>query len=318
LTWEVQRRNWSMSRVVGAKLFELTSYRSRMVRYIALAIRTIQVIKNERPNIVFAQNPSIVLSLLVLLTCRLGSHRVVIDEHNSGIFPFEGKSGFLNIVARFIVRKADLVIVTNQALADYCQRLGGKAVIYPDPLPRLEPLDEQDSQSLEDRPLTLIFVCTWAEDEPYNEVIEAARSLDPKHFQILITGKYQGKIEFAEIPESVRLTGFISEPEYVDTFRKSDGAIILTKRDNCMNCGAYEAVALEVSGILSNTSVLKEYFGDAFIYTQNNASSIYSAIKEFSERLNELREYLLRKKKQILAEERDRNRYLEEVIKNEL
>lgn len=316
LTWEAQRRNRSMSRVLNAKLFELSNKSPRLIRYLVLIFRTLLIVRRERAHIVFAQNPSIVLSLLVVLMRRHFSYKAVIDEHNSGIYPLEGKSLILSKVAGFIIQKADLVIVSNQALANHCEDLGGRAVVYPDPLPELHLNSVPESRRTKKDLITFIFVCSWADDEPYLEVLEAARRLDSARFRILITGNYRRKIETVDIPDSVTLTGFVDDSEYVQIFRSADAAIILTERDNCINCGAYEAVTLGVPGVLSDRTVLRNYFGEGFVYTQNDAGAIVEAIGDLSSRLDEMKACVGKVKSEILHHQSEMEIRLEETLDN--
>jgi hypothetical protein len=48
--------------------------------------------------------------------------------------------------------------------------------------------------------------------------------------------------------------------------------------EDALLCGAYEAVALAVPMILSDTPVLKEYFNKGAVYTLNNSKSIAKAV----------------------------------------
>jgi glycosyltransferase involved in cell wall biosynthesis len=54
--------------------------------------------------------------------------------------------------------------------------------------------------------------------------------------------------------------------------------MVLTEFTDCMVCGAYEAVALRVPLILSDTPVLREWFDQGVVFTKNNSSKIADAI----------------------------------------
>jgi hypothetical protein len=175
LTWEHQPRNISMSRELGCTLFQLESDKSRLGRYMELTRRTLRVLRSEKPDLVFAQNPSIVLSLLVVLLKRFFGYFCVIDEHNAGLFPAEGQSKVLSFLANFILKQADLVIVTNQELKQYCENKHASASICPDPLPNMD-LEQSDFENtlVRSDAFQIMVVCSWADDEPYLEVIDAA------------------------------------------------------------------------------------------------------------------------------------------------
>ena len=283
LTWEKQPRNRSMSREVGAELFELLSNRRGGARYMELVLRTIRVIKSRKPSVVFCQNPSIVLSFLVILLKPFFGYQAVIDEHNAGLYPCEGRFRALNMLARLIVRRADLVIVSNDRLANECMKWNGNAVVVPDPLPYFEENVRNLAQDLGNtgsrlEALRVVFICTWADDEPYLEVIEAAERFDESQIYLRITGDPKRRIQGKDLPSNVYVTGFLPDREYGEEIAKADAVMVLTNRDNCLNCGAYEAVSLEKPGILSDTEVLREYFSGGFCFTKSDADRITESL----------------------------------------
>jgi glycosyltransferase involved in cell wall biosynthesis len=277
ITWEVQVRNRSMARILDVPLYELTSNKPRLIRYPVLLLRTLSIVFRKKIQILFIQNPSIVLSFLAILLKGLINIKVVVDAHNSGIYPLEGKSRMLNFFARLICKKADNVIVTNSHLAKVVRDWGGIPFIMPDPLPDFSNHSAQPFTS--PRPY-LLFICTWASDEPYLEIIAAAQQLEV-NIDIYITGNFNKKLsrdQTQSISKNVRLLGFVSEEDYLSYFKGAVAVIDLTTRDNCLVCGGYEAVALEKPGILSDTNVNKEVFGKGFILTKNDSASIKESI----------------------------------------
>lgn len=276
ITWENQLRNKTLSKHVGAKLYQLECKKSRLIRYISLTWTTFKIIMIADTKNVIVQNPSIILALTANLFCRLRFKHLIVDAHNGGIYPLDGESTVLNWLAIFILKITPLTIVTNQALVDYVVKKGGRAIIVPDPLPSLPIIEQEKSKQV-----LIVFICTWAKDEPYDAVIEAASKL-PEDYIIYITGKYQKKLSnerLKHLPKNVKLTGFISEQEYNELLNKVDITLDLTTRENCLVCGAYESVAVEKPMILSDTKALRNYFKAGAIYTQNTGKDISDNIK---------------------------------------
>jgi trehalose-6-phosphate synthase len=140
----------------------------------------------------------------------------------------------------------------------------------------------------------LACICTFCEDEPYQEIIQAA-TLTTNDVAIYFTGKYEGKIDTTNIPLNVKLLGFLSEDEYWSLLASSDIIIDLTLRENCLVCGAYEGVAMAKPLLLSDTAALKSYFTQGCIYvkaTQKNsiAQGIDIAIKNHGKLKEEITE----------------------------
>ncbi|MCK0163990.1 glycosyltransferase [Marinobacter sp. S6332] len=291
LVWQYQTRNHSMSRELGVPLYELISSKSGLRRYVELSIKTIQIVKKEQPRVIFCQNPSIVLAFLCTLLFQSKKRKIVVDEHNAGLFPLDGKNRLLNIIANFIVRRADLVIVTNVALYDYCKKIGGEPIIVPDPLPVLP---SSEIVTKDEVPFQILFICTWASDEPIQEVMEACSHFSENEIKVLVTGNPKGMSQ-NDAPACVQLTGFISKEDYFNYLISSDAVVVLTKRENCLNCGAYEAVSAEKPGILSNTEALRAYFSNGFLYVDNTVDDIRQKIidlKENSDHLEQEVKYL--------------------------
>lgn len=271
ISWEVHRRNRSLSTKIGAELVEITHAGGRLRRYMHSLARTISVLRSRKPSVVIAQNPSILLALAVTAYGKFSRFMVVIDAHNAGLYPAEGRTVFRQWIAEWIVRHADLTIVTNDALARFVASKGGTAAIVPDPLPIFP--EAVPRQKLRGR-RNVFFICTWADDEPYVKCIAAAAQW-PEDVVLYVSGRSDGKEEeVGVISDNVELTGFISDEEYTTLLHSVDVAIDLTTRDNCLVCGAYEAVSASVPMVLSETAALVDYFQDAAIYCENTTNSI--------------------------------------------
>lgn len=279
VTWEIQPRNRSMSHLLGIDLHEIIVNKSKLAKYPFLIIRTLKLLYKVRPQVLFVQNPSIVLAYLSVLFKGVFSYSVVVDAHNAGIYPLEGKSGFLNFITRRICKHADMVIVTNQALANQVAAWGGRSFIMPDPLPEYSV--RKSAQVDGNGKKTFLLICTWADDEPYLEIIKAASGFADK-VVLKITGNYKKRLspDFVDgLEKNIVLLGFVSEEQYVHELANADFTIDLTTRDNCLVCGAYESVAMGVPGIISDTSVNREVFSKGFIFSRSDVESVSVAIK---------------------------------------
>ena len=135
----------------------------------------------------------------------------------------------------------------------------------------------------------VLFVCTWASDEPFVELIEAARLLGPG-VTVFITGDSLGRerVTGSPLPENVVLTGFLEDAAYEALLRTSDLVIDLTTREDCLVCGAYEAMAAGRPLLVSDTRVLRSYFDRGTLYTDNRAADIAEKIRAALAQLPEL------------------------------
>jgi glycosyltransferase involved in cell wall biosynthesis len=275
ITWENQTRNTSMSSRIGANIFILTTKYSGFLRYLTCIFKTIPILIRHRKQTVFAQNPSIILCLLCVLLKPLLRYRLIVDAHNAGIYPIPK----LQAVANFIIRKANFVIVTNEALAAQVTVIGGNALILPDPIPLITAPSSSSNTLFPLREPSVLFICSWASDEPYCEILAAAKNLN--HVNFYITGKSKGKEKECNnnLGENVILTGYVSAHDFHKLLHDANIIVDLTTRENCLVCGAYEAISVRKPLILSDTLALRQYFGDFAFFVNNSADSILMAIK---------------------------------------
>lgn len=277
ITWERQPRNISMARLLGVQLCEIIINKPRLIKYPFLIFKTLTLLAVYRPRFVFVQNPSIVLSFLVTSIGNFFPMCVVVDAHNAGVYPLEGKSKLLNFFANKIISMANFVIVSNKNLAKYVDSLAGNALVFPDPLPSY-PFYRSEFNAKEN--YDFLLICTWADDEPYQEVIQAFSELG-QSFNLKVTGKYSKKISEAmhkSLPENIQLLGFISEIEYQKQLYLADFTIDLTLRNDCLVCGAYESIAMGVPGVISDSSVNRSVFYNGFVFSKNDIENIKKSV----------------------------------------
>jgi glycosyltransferase involved in cell wall biosynthesis len=283
ITWERQRRNIGISSALEWPLYEMIDNSPRPIRYGRLIMETTRTLLREKPDVVCVQNPSIILALLGVLCKGIMGYRCIVDAHNSGLMPLEGRSAVLMKIARWIQRGADLTIVTNEEMKTLVEANGGRSVILPDRTPEVPPVEPVTLRG--DRVVT--YVCTFSEDEPYEAVIEAAGLLE-EDIVVYITGNHRGRIDAGSLPPNVELTGFIDEAVYWSLLASSDAVMVLTLREGCLVCGAYETVALGRPLILSDTEVLRSYFSRGCVYVSPDSRSIAEGIRIALKRDREL------------------------------
>ncbi len=277
ITWENQRRNRSLSEALGAKLYVFEGGRkAKIVRYVFCIVATLNVIRREKPEILFVQNPSLVLATLAVLLSKITNILVVVDAHNGGLKPLDGVNRALNVWADLIVKFSPITIVTNHVLEkSVAVKTQNTLAVLADPIPVIRaPVWEKKLVGA----INVLFVCTWAYDEPFKEVLKAACMLE-ETTHIYITGDFIKHFGSSpdQLPANVTLTGFITDSDFECLLGSTDIIMDLTDREGCLVCGAYEALALNKPLILSNTEASKTYFTDA-LHTNNDAAAIAKTI----------------------------------------
>jgi glycosyltransferase involved in cell wall biosynthesis len=232
-----------------------------------------------------------VLALFAICLKSLYKYRLVVDRHtnfdNFHLLKEEARQYLFGslilrwvrylfiLISNFTLRQAELTIVTNRPLKALVEKKGGRAIVLPDKLPAIRMSHERYKR----RTNIVTCISTFALDEPFQEVIQAATQLDP-HIELYFTGNHKKlPIHILEsAPSNIFFTGYLPDSDYFKLLRRSDIILVLTKNENCLLCGAYEAVALQRPLITSDTFALREYFYTGVEYVSAEPSSISKAI----------------------------------------
>jgi len=262
------------------------------LRYLLQSIRTWSIFLREKPDVVLVTNPPIVLPLMAYLYSKVRAGGFVIDSHTGAFRGIWGRFLFLH---RFLSKKAITTVVTNNFLRNQVLSWGARANVLEDKIPDL-PVNRSTRRFGR---FSICVISSFAEDEPFEEVLEAARNMP--QYDFYFTGnlsRVKSRI-FNVKSANVFFTGFLPDSEYLDLLNKVDCAVVLVKNDLTMLCGAYESVAVEKPLITSNWPVLRNYFTKGTLYVNNDAASIEKAIHEAALRNSELAKQMKKLKKEL-------------------
>lgn len=299
ITWEHQVRNISMANLLDCHYVELESKNSRIVRYLKLTFLTIQILGAGNYKNIFFQNPSIVLGLICAFYKKLRPSCLVIgDFHNVALEP--GRLGAIN---RFICKTIDITLVSNSNLFGKVEKMGGRPFAFPDPIPH--PHGSINSQMQDAK--YILFISSWAEDEPINNVLNAfiASGLWRDAYELRVTGRVkETRLEKArDYYEGfgIKFLGYLTEDDYWQSLAQAILNIDLTTRDDCLVCGAYEAISVGAPLLLSNNSASLAYFGGYAIFTDNSTDDIKNKLQFAVNNLNEIRARMNQERNRFMA-----------------
>lgn len=280
ITWEDHRRSRELSRRFGAEYLVLNAPGVIGLSHVLLTFKTLITLWKKRKCVIFVQNPSRVLAAVASLFKPILSYPLIIDRHtnfrlNKGI-SLNPAIWFVIACSELSLRVADLTIVTNPYLKSVVEKKGGRGFVLTDPIPEFSSpvIPRRNPEKF-----TVFFVCTFSSDEPYHQVIGAAKLLD-NSVTIQISGNYQ-KVGFTptDMPANVELTGFVSNHEYDGLLASADAVMALTSAEWCLVCGGYEAIGAAKPLITSATETLKDFYGQDATFTGHTQQEIASAIE---------------------------------------
>jgi hypothetical protein len=244
--------------------------------YPVLAWRTIAALVRRRPPAVLAVVPPIVVPLVVMPVARMLGARVALDLHSAALLDRRWRWSLP--ILRRMAAASSAAVVTLESLREVL-RSRGRVIVLPDPLPTMggSGLDAADAfpgaAAVADGDLpTAVAVCGWADDEPTEALVDAARGAP---WRLLITGRPTRQIE---LPDNVRLSGYLDDPAYAAVLRSADAVVVLTTREDTLLSGAWEATALARPLLVSGTRSLRETFGEEADYSGPAAAELRRAI----------------------------------------
>lgn len=280
--------------MLDMELVEICSSAARPWKYIPLLVRTTRALAAGRPTHLFVQCPSIVLAVWAVLLKPLLGYRLVADLHNEAVEPFINRSRAYRRLLALIHRAADLSLVSNSALARVVEANGGRPFVLPDRIPDLPP----PAGGRDAPPFTVVFICSFAPDEPYREVVRAATQLGDLA-TVHVTGPVDRSAWSDPVPENLRFTGYLPDEAYVELLRRADVVVDLTAMENCLVCGGYEAVALQKPLVTSDTHALRTFFREGAVYTRHDPAAIAEAVRLALERRRELQAKMRRLRRDL-------------------
>jgi glycosyltransferase involved in cell wall biosynthesis len=233
---------------------------------------------------VFAPNPSVVLAYLLLVLRGVFKYTFVIDAHYAGVVA-PGGSALFQKALDYCNRWADLVIVTNEEHCKHVEAIGGRPLVCEDPLPDIGKYATVASEESKD----VFFICSFDIDEPYADVFRAASILQQEGYVFGVSGDFRkAAIRPSDFPH-VNFIGYVPEPEFYGRLAESQVVVDLTEQENCLVCGAYEAMMLEKPLVTSRTMALQRYFISGTIFVDHRPLAIAEGVRLAYETRNELR-----------------------------
>jgi glycosyltransferase involved in cell wall biosynthesis len=243
------------------------------VRYLAQARQTWRILRQERPDVIFVQNPPIFAVVVASLYARLYGARYVIDSH-TGAF-LSPKWRWSIGLHRMLSRGALTTIVHNESQGRLVQRWGCPYCVVaftPGDYPPGEPYP------LSER-FNVAVICSFEVDEPLEILFEAASHLREVCFYVTGDPQRIDRSLLVKKPENICLTGYLPYDHYVGLLRGVSAIVDVVNTDHTMLMGAFEAVSLGVPLIVSDWPTLRDYFSLGTVYVPNTVDGICEGVR---------------------------------------
>jgi hypothetical protein len=279
ISWErYNRRSELLAQHLEAKVFFIAyGQKGRLlhtlIKYPIQAWRTWWVLHQERPGIIFVQNPPIFCALVAFFYASWHRARYVIDSH-TGAFLFAKWRWSLGL-HRWLSRRALATIVHNVDQEKILKTWGCPYCVLgftPGSYSSKEPFPL-------DGKFNIAVICSVGEDKWLADVFDAAVLLPDVRFYITGDSKRIPRPLLIRKPENCRLTGFLPYGQYVSLLSGVNAVMDLHDRDHTLLLGGFEAVSLGKPLITSDWPLLRDYFSLGTVYVRNTAQGICEGVR---------------------------------------
>lgn len=297
-----QRRAVSMKSYFNYDCEHITSsLKNRYLKildYTIKSIKTLRLLYQNKPKVVWVQLPPIfLLNLLLFYKKHINKRVIIVSDCHNGVFFGKWEKYF----DPRVINKSDIILVHNSVIRDIAIKMGlntEKIFILED-----KPAEKKMDENLVKQGKIanqVLMPCGFSKDEPLEIVFEAAKKIP--EIILLISGPKERGVtlfDYSKKPDNVHLVGYLSLKDYETLFMQSDIILGLTTEDHIQLSVANEAVGMEKPMVLSNTKLLCEMFDKGSVYVETlDANSIAEGIRRALQNNNSLKEDIKMLKKE--------------------
>jgi glycosyltransferase involved in cell wall biosynthesis len=237
------------------------------------AWQTWRVLRQDRPDIVFVQNPPIFSVLVAFLYARRYGLKYVIDSHTGAFLTLRWRWSLG--LHRMLSRRAQTTIVHNKSQQEIVKRWGCRHCVI-----AFIPGDYSFREHFPlDGEFNVAVISTFQADEPLDVVFNAAGRLPDVTFYVTGDSNCAEPRFLAEAPDNCRITGYLTYEQYVGLVSEVDICLDLTTRNHTLLMGAFEAVSLGTPLIVSDSPILRDYFCLGTVYALNTVEGVCEAVR---------------------------------------
>ena len=235
------------------------------------ALRTLVVLVRRRPRAVIVVAPPFVAPLVVLPIAAVLRARWAVDVHTGALV--DRRWRWSVPLLAWAARRSAAAVVTLPSLAEVLAARDVRTLVLPDPLPRIAgPIPPVPAPAERPGP-TVVAVTGWGDDEPLEALVEAARD---RLWHLVLTGRPRRALP--TLP-NVRLAGFLEDDAYIELLVGADAVVVLTRRDETLLSGGWEAIALERPLVMSATPAIRSTFGTSVTLVDDTPTGIAAGIE---------------------------------------
>jgi glycosyltransferase involved in cell wall biosynthesis len=240
--------------------------------YLVKSVRTWQVLSSDDPQTVLVITPPVFAPFVAWLWSVVHRRVLVVDCH-TGAF-HSSKWAWARPLHRWLLRRVRVVLLHTEELEALVSAWGARAMLFPDDLPSA--VDASPQTGALGR--SVLIAGSFDSNEPVEMVIEAARLLPDVEFRFTGDAALLPARVRSAAPANVVLTGYLGYPVFLGELQAADVVGVFSTDPRIMNRAAFEAVGLGRPLVLSDLPGLRDRFGSAALFSENDPAKIAAAL----------------------------------------
>jgi glycosyltransferase involved in cell wall biosynthesis len=279
------RQTEDMARQLGSHLYAIHYLFWRKfsflapIKYVLQALKTWEILVRRRPCAVYVVIPPTFSALAVFVYCRLARVPYIMDVHGHTLTSRKWK--WTIPLQRFLARRALATVVDQPSYQRAFRQWGARTIILERAPVQVTHGAVTRNTSASGSSVTVVSI--FAEDEPIDLVLAAARELPDVCFYITGDTGRASKQLLGSAPKNVTFTGYLKGDDFWQRLAASSAVMTLTTEPYSLVSGGIEAIALGRPAILSRQPVLEEYFTRGTVFVDYTVPSLVAGIREAME-----------------------------------
>lgn len=286
-----EQRTEAIAKQLGAEVFHVhyLKYKTPIIapfKYPLQVLRTWQILLQHRPKYAYVTNPPVFATMSAYLCSFLTGTKIVMDTHPPATF--QSKWAWTLPLQRWMSRRVYANVSDQQRFKRMFEGWGSSPVFVFERPPKSAPSAPLSNTEPLKGDFNVAVVNTFAEDEPLDCVLEAARLLPDVHFYITGDLAKADKAVIDSAPKNCTFTGYLLGNNYWTLLRKAQSVMALTTWQNSLIMAGQDGITVNKPTLISKQETTAEYFTKGVVLVENTGTSIVDGIKEARRREQEL------------------------------
>jgi glycosyltransferase involved in cell wall biosynthesis len=285
-----EQRTESMARRLGSTVHHIhyLEYKRPLYapfKYPLQWLKTWQVLWSKRPRYVYVTNPPVFAGIAAWIYCQFSQSRLILDTHPPALYM--KKWAWSVPLQRWLAKRAYINITDQPRFKRLFDEWGSNHTVVLERPPK-DVGGKHLTRQPDPNKFEIGVVNTFAEDEPLQCVLDAAKRLPDVKFYITGDTSKGDQAQIASAPANCEFTGYLRGDHYWNMLNGCRAVMALTEWKNSLIMAGQDGITLHKPVLMSKQETTVEYFYKGTVFVDNTGPSIAEGIREIQRREQEL------------------------------